>query len=81
MNTAENGENKVKNGEKRKRSTARFWFVVLLINLFGVFYTTHSVTRIFTAIGVIGSIVVLFQAWRADKTQAKVNDPQTSTDQ
>lgn len=79
MDTAKNGENEVKNAEKKNRSTARIWFVVLLINLFGVFNTTHSVTRIFTAIGVIASIVVLFRACRADKAQAKA--PQTSADQ
>lgn len=81
MNTAENGENEVKSGEKKKRSTARFWFVVLLINLFCVFNTTHSVTRIISAIGVIASIVVLFPAWQAGKARAKANDLQPSADQ
>ncbi|WP_274643936.1 hypothetical protein [Pseudomonas serbica] len=79
MNTAKNGENEVKNVERKNRSSARIWFVVLLINLFGVFNTTHSVTRIFTAIGVIASIVVLFRALRTDKAPTKA--PQTSADQ
>lgn len=81
MNTAQNGESVVKNGEKTSYGTVRIWFVVLLINLFGLFNTTHSVTRIFTAIGVIATIVVLFRSWQAVKAQAQAKDPQTSADQ
>lgn len=81
MNTAKHGENQVKHGEKKKRSTARFWFVVLVIDLFVVFNTTHSVTRFFTALGVIASIVVVFRACRDGQAQAKTKTPQASVNQ
>lgn len=81
MNTADNGANKVKTDEKKKRFTVGFWLGVLVINLFGVFNATDPAKRIFTAIGLAASVVMLFRAWRADKAQAKTKAPQTPAHQ